>query len=507
MSEQWVQQAITALNNGRFAEGRDLLQRFSATRKLNDRQFMMLGAAHISLGDWQAAAATFREATKHHLNKDDLWAHLALAENQLGDKENAAIHFQRAIKLNVNNPIAASNLASIYYQQSRYAEAIDLARRGTRLHPDKSWALTLLGLILAEAGQFDAAMEAFEASLKIDPKRDNTLLNMANAYVDHHDFDKAYPLFAELRARHDAAHLRRAEAYARLVQGDYEKGWQLAEARLEMPMALRETPTFPRWRGEDLNGKKLLLLAEQGFGDTLQFARFGKYLEGRGAEIIWAVQEPLVDLLAANVNGKIYSRDKGIPAADYYLPLLSLPLATGHMLPESWRAAPYIKAPANGPMLPAINKKHKIGLVWAGSTAHSRDFRRSITAGTLKPLMDAMPNAQFYAPFIGGALDQIGDLPITRLDDLIKNFSDTAFLLKQMDAVVTVDTVIGHLAASMGVPTIMLIAYAPDWRWGLTGQQSPWYDSLTLCRQTVMGDWNSAIQAAIAAVPVRIPNF
>jgi ADP-heptose:LPS heptosyltransferase len=168
--------------------------------------------------------------------------------------------------------------------------------------------------------------------------------------------------------------------------------------------------------------------------------------------------------------------------------MMSLPLLTGHLQPES--AGNYLMA-ATIPVLPGGSHKTKIGLVWAGSRTHQRDHERSLPLAQLAPLLDIA--ADFYAPFTGNGLEEIGTLPVTRLDSLITDFADTAALLKQMDCLVTVDTAAAHVAGALGVKTFLLLPHCPDWRWGVSGETTPWYPSITLLRQPKYGDWKSVI--------------
>jgi hypothetical protein len=171
------------------------------------------------------------------------------------------------------------------------------------------------------------------------------------------------------------------------------------------------------------------------------------------------------------------------------VPIISLALAT--KTDPIISAEPYLFAPQT-PVLPKGKQGLKIGLVWAGSRTHLGDYERSIPLKLLEPLLKD-GSADFYAPFIGDALEEIGNLPITRLDALISDFADTAALLKQMDCLITVDTAAAHLAGALGVKTFLLLPHCPDWRWSTTGETTPLYPSLTLMRQPSFGDWTGAI--------------
>ena len=161
--------------------------------------------------------------------------------------------------------------------------------------------------------------------------------------------------------------------------------------------------------------------------------------------------------------------------------------------------APYLDAPEHGPSLPAKKGKQRIGLVWAGSIAHERALERQIPFGALAPLLKD-PNLQIFAPFLGPALEDAQGAPIARLDHLIGDLADTAKLMEQLDYLVTVDTASAHLAGSIGVPTYLLLSHCPDWKWGTSSTETPWYPSLYLVRQARPFEWDDTVQKLLEAI-------
>jgi hypothetical protein len=210
------------------------------------------------------------------------------------------------------------------------------------------------------------------------------------------------------------------------------------------------------------------------------------------------VPKSLQRLLAANLPGHVYAENDAIPAPDFYLPIMSLPLALKKFQFKQAPPTPYFSWPASAPPLPD-GPGNKIGLVWAGSGTHERDFERSIPLAQFAPLFEKIP-ACFFAPFTGYGLKRIEQWPILKLDKLIGDFADTAALLQQLDYLVTVDTAVAHLAGALGVKTYLLLPYAPDWRWGTKGNTTPWYQSFTLLRQPQPGDWESVIGQLIESL-------
>jgi tetratricopeptide (TPR) repeat protein len=202
-----------------------------------------------------------------------------------------------------------------------------MARRALENGMNRGDGLNLLGLALAELGKFDEADTLYREAQQNDPRNATVILNRANILVDKLQFFEAWPMFAAARAIKDEPVFRRDEGMARILSGDYERGWPLYEARLAMPNALRVKPACPLWDGANLAGKKLLIVAEQGFGDVIQFARYQEFIHE--AELTWVIPKPLIRLMTSAVRGKIVSEGDALLATDFYVPMMSLPYLTG----------------------------------------------------------------------------------------------------------------------------------------------------------------------------------
>jgi tetratricopeptide (TPR) repeat protein len=478
--------ALEALKRKDFAAVRAVLSS-EKPQNYSIQHFQMIGLAELSQQDWQAAYKTFSAAVVKFPAYAAFWLNKGIAEENLGLTDDAILSNEQCLKINDMQVAAQGNLANLYRKKERYADSETMVLRAMANGMARSDGLNILALVQIRQGKIDQAEVTLREAQLLSPRNDMIIINRANILVDKLKFLEAWPLFAAARAINDSPAYRRDEGMARILSGDYERGWPLYEGRLGLPDALRVKPTCPMWKGEPLQGKRLLILAEQGFGDVIQFARYQKFLQG--AELAWAVPKPLVRLLAGVVTGKVYMETDPIPACDYYIPIMSLPFATGRMRPE--QATNYL-TPAAAPKLPEGKHTHKVGLVWRGSYTNGRDHERSIPLDLLAPLLATL-DADFYAPVVGDALAEIGALPVTRLDHLITDFADTAALVKQMNCVITVDTAVAHLAGTMGVKTFLLLSYCPDGRWGTSNDRTPWYPSMTLVRQSSRGDWASVV--------------
>jgi len=482
-----LQNAIEALKRKDFASARTLIE----CEDINSyavQHFMIKGISEMALRDWGGARRTFLAATAKYPDQDAFWLNKGLAEENLKLIDDAILSQERSLGLNPLQGEACGNLSNLYRKQKLFTKAEEMARRALANGASESDALNCLGLALCKQGKFDVASDVFLKAHQVDPYNPAILGNLANLEIELLHFDEAWKLFAAARAISDNAIFRHDEGLARLLDGDFELGWKLFEARLELPGALRISPTCPRWQGEDLRGKKLLILAEQGLGDVIQFCRYQEFLPKEN--LVWALPKSLVRLMKGALRGTVLDETSVLPLCDYYVPMMSLPLASGHLKPEAGEFHPVLP---QTPKLPTGKHKLKVGLIWAGSPTHERDHERSIKLRLLTPLTEKLA-ADFYAPFTGESLNEIGDLPILRLDALITDFADTAALLKQLDYLITVDTAAAHLAGALGIKTFLLLPYCPDWRWGRQGEATPWYPSLTLLRQKTYGDWQSAVE-------------
>ncbi len=481
-----LEKALNALKNKDFPAARAEIAAVDAG-DYAVQHFLIKGLAESAMEDWDAARETFTQATGKFPAQAMFWLNRGIAEEKTGAIAEAVASQLECVWVNPTQGEAYGNLSNLYRKQNKFVEAESMARQALVHGANEAEAMNCLGLALAKQGKHAEAEAAHKAAHDAAPHNPDILCNRANLEVDQLRFEKAWPLFAAARAIEDKPVFRHDEALARLLAGDFETGWRLFEARLEMPHTLRLHPTCPRWQGEDLTGKRLLIVAEQGLGDVIQFCRYQKFIAG--GDLVWAVPKALVRLLSGILRGEVLDEKNSLPACDYYVPMMSLPLATQHLHPVS--STIVLQTPAT-PLLPEGAHKKKIGLVWAGSPTHGRDAERSIPLARVAPILDSVA-ADFYAPFLGEALKDIGDLPIIRLDHLIDDFADTTALLKQMDCLITVDTAVAHLAGAMGVKTFLLISYCPDWRWGVTGETTDLYPSVTLVRQPKHGDWDSAI--------------
>jgi hypothetical protein len=324
---------------------------------------------------------------------------------------------------------------------------------------------------------------------------------------------EAIASFAQVTAlAPDFAAAHWAEALNRLRLGDFEAGWRKYEWRQQtatVGLGLRQFD-LPPWIGnEDPAGLRILLHAEQGYGDTLQFCRYAPLLAERGARVILLVQRPLLSLLRGLARVDVRADGDALPEFDRHCPLMSLPFAFRTRVDNVPAEVPYLRAdPARASRwkdLLGPRSRPRVGLVWSGNVRHEKDRERSLPLRMLAPLFET------GAEFVGLVRDirerDRADLALFALRPLgeqVSDFADTAALIDNLDLVITVDTSVAHLAGAMAKPTWILLDSRPDFRWMLDREDSPWYPTARLLRQRAPGDWTGVVERVAAELDALV---
>jgi len=412
--------------------------------------------------------------------------------------------YNRALTLRPDYVDAFYNRGAALKGLKRLDDALASYDAAISYQPNFADAHNNRGSILRELERFDEAMESYERVLSIQPNNPDALNNRGNVLKELGRFDEALMNYDRaLSVRPDHAVANWNVAVLRLLTGDFNRGWEKHEWRWQNDDLELQKRNFkqPLWIGtEAIEGKTILLHSEQGLGDTLQFCRYASLVAARGARAILEVQAPLHELMSSLVGAsKIISKGDLLPEFDFHCPLLSLPLAFETRLETIPSDNPYLRAPSQALMNWSARlgptRRSRVGLVWSGNAGHKRDRERSIALHTLLPLLD------IDATFVSlqkemrsgdvAALKDHGD--ILNFGDELRDFSDTAALISQLDLVIAVDTSVAHLAGALGKPVWLLLTYVPDWRWLLDRDDSPWYPTARLFRQNDTREWHSVV--------------
>ncbi|MGA2229620.1 MAG: tetratricopeptide repeat-containing glycosyltransferase family protein [Tepidisphaeraceae bacterium] len=470
-----------------------------------------LGNALQKKGTCDAALGCFERAID--LQPDSPDAHLSAGNICLekGRLDEAVARYQRALQLRPDWTMAHSNLGSALQKQGAMDAAISCFEEAIRLQPDFADPHYNLGNICMETGHMQEAVARYRKALALRPDWSIAYNNMGNALCALGEFDAATKTAMRALALWPAdplAHWNYGLMLLRegnLQRGlpEYEWRWQARELGLPNPNYRQ-----PRWDGGDLLGRRILLYAEQGFGDTIQFIRYLPSVAARGGHVIVACQPELLTLLT-QIDGaqQWIPAGQSVPEFDVHCPLASLPGTMRTELQTIPAAIPYLhpdprRAAAWGERLGTLEGL-KVGIAWAGRPSHPRDAQRSISLERLAPLA-SVPGVTLISLQKGNAAakgqspTQNAGIQLIDWTEELADFSDTAALIARLDLVITVDTAVGHLAGAMGKRAWVLLPIVPDWRWMLGREDSPWYPTLRLFRQDKYEDWSTPIARAAA---------
>lgn len=372
----------------------------------------------------------------------------------------AAEAFAAVLQTESANARALDGLGIVRHRQGDFAEAGDLHVRAVAADPGFAAGWCNLGIACTDLGRYADGAAALDRALDLDPGDARTRFNRAILH---------------------------------LLTGEFAAGWPMYEARLAFQAMA--TPPGRRWQGEALAGERVLLVPEQGFGDVIQFARFAPRVRDRGGVPVLAVPGPLTALMAAQGWDVEIADADNPPEAPLWCPLMSLG-AVLDLTAGDISGAAYLRAPSidNGK-----GAGLRVGLAWSGNPTHRRDRARSLRLVDLAPLFD-VPGVRFVNLQVGlrpdDAAEMAGRPDLFAETPGLNDFADTAAVVAGLDLVISADTAVLHLAGAMGRPAWGLLPFVPDWRWGLSGETTPWYDSLRLYRQSALDDWPSVVTRA-----------
>jgi len=419
----------------------------------------------------------------------------------------ALADYDAALAIEPEQLLAHANRGSALRELRRFDEALVAVDQALLLQPDSAEVLTSRGDALSELSRFEEALSAYDRALAISPSHAGGLSNRGNALRALKRYDEALVCYAAaLETGFEVAATHMNESLCRLLIGDLELGWQKYEWRFKTENTLRHVRVFeqPRWQGQPLTGKRILLYAEQGFGDTLQFCRYARLVADRGAHVILEVPSALKLLLGQLAGAaQVLSQGEVLPEFDYQCPMLSLPLACATTLTNIPAAPSYLQADEarirEWQTRLSASGRLRVGLAWSGNPKHRNDHNRSLAPATLNPLVDIPVQYVNVQRELRAATDEawLAQHGIAHFGEHLQDFADTAALLSCMDLVITVDTAIAHLAGALGKPVWILLPYDPDWRWLTERDDSPWYPSAQLFRQTTRGDWDGVIERVV----------
>ncbi|WP_323120566.1 tetratricopeptide repeat protein [Burkholderia alba] len=506
---------------------------------------LMQGLAFAELGRLAPALASLNDAIASQPDSVDALYNSAVVLERLGRYGDALGRCDRALRIAPLHAAAHANRGNALHGLARHAEALDSFDRALEIAPasletrcNRSQTLVVLrryddaldgcdralalddgyapawfarGKILQRLHRYDEALASHDRALALDPANAFVLFQRADtlrALRRHDEALAGYDRVLDIDPDDIAAHFTKAFVY--LQTGRFEAGWPEYEWRWRERQvgAHRRTFAQPLWLGDaPLDGRTILLHAEQGLGDTLQFCRYAEQVKARGARVVLEVQGTLKALLGS-VPGvdQVVAAGEPLPPFDVHCPLLSLPLAFRTDFASIPREVPYLRAEparvAQWRVRLGERRRPRIGIAWSGNPNHLDDHNRSIALDRLLPMLaDSIEWISIQKVVRDDERPLLDASPIRHFGDEIRDFADTAALLQTLDGVVSVDTSVAHLAGALGRPLWLMLPYLPDWRWLLDRDDTPWYPAARLVRQTRAGDWHDVLARIGAALP------
>ncbi|QXE90347.1 tetratricopeptide repeat protein [Geomonas subterranea] len=453
----------------------------------------------------QALEAFSRAATLDPAQAE-LHNNLGVILEDLGRFEEAQQRYRAALELKPDYPEAMGNLGNALLKLGRLDEAVARFCDAIALDPGYGNAYYHLGHALRAQGEWQGAARCYRKVVDLQPDHLKGWVNLGGSLLALNDFEEALAaLRMALSLDHDSVDAHWNLALVLLALGEYREGWREYQWRLKDPAGgfSAGVPGRQMWDGSPLAGRTLLVRAEQGFGDAIQFFRYARLLARRGEKVVLECRRELLPLFAAQGDPMLLcAAGDAPPPFDTFTYLMSLP----HLLGTTLESIPPQGAPlradaalrelwreqaAKGPGL-------KVGVVWAGSAGYKRDRYRSLPARALAPLA-SLPGVTLFNLQLGAAAEDLAILSaagtVIDLTPALKDFAHTAALIDNLDLVVSVDTAVAHLAAAMGKPVHLLLPFSCDWRWLHGRSDSPWYPSVTLHRQPAPGEWQPVVDS------------
>jgi len=512
LSEQ-VRQAATLFNLGKLPEAAGICDEILSVHPTHADIVFLAGVIKSRLGETEHAASLITRSLV--LKPNSAVANNSLGEilMRLGRMEKALASFDRSLRLDARNASVHNNRAIVLMNLGRFSEAVPSIDRAMTLDPDFPEALNTRATLLRRGNRHEEALADCDHAVRVKPGYAEAYCNRGAVLQDLGRREEACASYARAQAldpRHAEAYV--SEALCRLAMGHFDRGWEKHEWRWKCSSYTSARRDFeqPLWLGDrQVSGKTILLHAEQGLGDTLQFCRYATLVARQGAEVVLEVQ-PALKTLLTSLDGPaiVVAQGDALPAFDLHCPLMSLPLATRTTVGTIPAAIPYLAPPADRVRAwqarLGAKRRLRVGLAWSGNPLHRNDHNRSLPLARLKPL-DAL-DGELYSlqpdvrPSDRAALETFCKL--RHFGDDLGDFADTAALASLMDVVISVDTAVAHLAGALGRPVWILLPHASEWRWLLDRADSPWYPTAQLFRQPAFDDWGGVIRAITAAAAV-----
>ncbi len=487
---------------GRLSEALESFRTAAQLRPDSPEILFNLGNCYRDHKDFSEAADAYRACVALRPELEPAWRNLGRTFLDLEQPQYADECFRRALELVPDDIVAQNGRGAALQLMGRLDDAITCYRRALAVNPDDASVQFNFASALHTARRFREAQAAYEACARLDPANVDVVSNLGKCFQRMGKFDEAsacYQRAVEIDPEFKNGHYLNGAML--LFRGDYEAGLPEFERGVNFD---ESASGKPRWNGEELNGRRILIHAPAGMGDTLQFARYVPMVESRGGKVILEVFPQLFSLLRHSGFRELVASGAAVPEHDVAVPMFSLPRIFGTRLNSIPATVPYLTPDERlvaqwGEWLSG-ETRFKVGIQWQGS-ALSITEGRSFPLATFESLA-RMPGVALFSLQVGAGREQLEQVPfrdaITDLGDHLRDVHDTAAVMRNLDLVIASDSAPAHLAGAIGVPVWMALQFVSDWRWQAERDTCPWYPTMRLFRQEVLDDW-SAPFARIAA--------
>lgn len=505
----FLQDAEGAIARGALRQATSLYQGLLSVEPANLTALTQLAALAFADDDFATALSLYSYAVEHHPREADVYHGLGAVYWKLGELKQAHAAFDTALRIEPGHEPALYDKARLLQTQGSLDQAERLYLKLTSNNRSRVDAIFNRGVVMFRKGNLIAADRWFRQAAKRDPSAPRPVINLALIYRYWGRFEDAQRCLSHVVEQHpDLAEAQWNLANLELLQGKLKEGFRRKEWRFKREGFEPPVRDLTRWAGEDISGKSLLLVAEQGLGDTIQMIRYAKVLKDTGARVGVEAQISLSNLLA-NVPGVAQVLPLGADTADYdyWLPIMSLPAVMETDKDTIPVDIPYVTVTKPPGDSRGHSKTLQVGLVWRGNPKHETDHLRSIPLSAFGPILQT-EGVDIVSLQVGSGREEILNCPgADRIADAapdLLDFAATAERVAGLDLVITVDTAVAHLAGAMGKPVWMMVSPANDWRWMTDRTDSPWYPSMRIFRATRLGRWSDAINRVAEALEQRV---
>ena len=456
-----------------------------------------LGNVLKEIGELDRSVQAYQQALEVAPDDAEIHNNMGVTLKEMGELDRSVQAYQQALEINPQYAEAHNNLGNVLKEMDRLDESLHAYQQALKINPQFVEGYYNIGVFFQEQRKVKESAQAYQKAIQIQPDYVEAHINLGvvlREQVRLKESIQAHQKAIQIQPDYEEAHINLAITF--LLQGQLTAGWKEFEWRRSRKRDFKR----PLWDGTPLNGKSILIYAEQGFGDTIQFVRYIDLLPDANTIII-VVCQPELKTLFKSINriDTLVTKGEDIPDSDVHVPLLSLPYMFNTTLDTIPARIPYLYLNPEADSVFHLDDSHdlKIGIVWAGRPTHANDNNRSIDLKWFKCLLD-IRNCEFFSLQVGERREDIKQHgchhTIKDLGEQFTDFHHTASAILQLDLVISVDTAVAHLAGALGKAVWTLLPFVPDWRWMLDRSDSPWYPSMTLFRQKETGDWRPVFE-------------